>query len=315
MRPRLLLSAAATAGLLSACALLAPPCGPGCPSAHSASSSLVDFLYPKGSPPPAQNSIPELHVPLRVGLAFLPPRAGAAGPSAALREQLLERVRQHFSDRSFVSQIAIIPDYYLESARGFEGLQGVQRLYGVDVMALVSYDQVTHDDKNEWSLGYWSIVGTYVLKGDRYDISTLIDLAVIDPTTHSLVLRAGGVDTRHGNATLLAVERAARDASAESFGAAAGQMITHLDGALTDFQAAVRAGHANVHVLHKDGSSGGAGAFSALGLLGLLPLLAWRLVRKMRGRAGRSAARSRRIAQSASASFPAGLRASAHPRS
>jgi rhombotail lipoprotein len=286
MSLRFLLCAAVTACLLGGCALLEPSCGPGCPSAHSASSSLVEFLYPKGSPPP-QNSIPELHVPLRVGLAFLPPRPGAAGPDAALREQLLERVRQHFSDRSFVSQIVIIPDYYLASSRGFEGLQGVQRLYGVDVMALVSYDQVTHDDKNEWSLGYWSIVGTYVLKGDRYDISTLIDLAVIDPATRSLVLRAGGVDTRHGNTTLLAVERESRDASAASFSAAAGQMIAHLEGALTDFQAAVRAGHANVQILHKDGSSGGAGAFSALWLLSLLPLLASRLRRQLRGRAAR----------------------------
>ncbi len=36
------------------------------------SSSLVSFLYPNGSTPPQENAIPELHVPLRVGLAFLP---------------------------------------------------------------------------------------------------------------------------------------------------------------------------------------------------------------------------------------------------
>jgi rhombotail lipoprotein len=283
MRLGLLLCVTAISSLLAGCELLAPSCALGCPSAHSASSSLVDFLYPKGGPPPPQNSIPELHVPLRVGLAFLPPRPGGSAPSAVLREQLLERVRQHFSDRAFVSEIVIIPDYYLESARGFEGLQGVQRLYAVDVVALVSYDQLTHDDKNEWSLGYWSIVGAYVLKGDRYDVSTLIDLAVVDPATHSLVLRAGGVDTRHGNATLLAVQRDSRDASATSFVAASGEMITHLDGALTDFQAAVRAGHANVLVVHKDGSKGGAGAFSVVWLLSLLPVLAWRLSRRAQG--------------------------------
>jgi|HubBroStandDraft_2_1064218.scaffolds.fasta_scaffold142746_1 rhombotail lipoprotein len=280
MRLGLLLCATVVSCLLGGCELLAPSCGIGCPSTHSASSSLVDFLYPKGMKPPPENSIPELHVPLRVGLAFLPTRPGAPGPSAALREQLLEKVRQHFSDRAFVSEIVLIPDYYLESTQGFAGLQGVQRLYAVDVMALVSYDQLSHDDKNEWSFGYWSIVGAYVLKGDRYDISTLIDLAVVDPATQSLVLRAGGVDTRHGNATLLSVQREARDASAASFEAAAGEMITHLDGALTDFQAAVRAGHANVRVVHKDGSKGGAGAFSVAWLLSLLPVIAWRLWRR-----------------------------------
>ena len=62
-----------------------------------------------------------------------------------------------------------------------------QRLYGVDLMALVSYDQVAHEDDNNWSLGYVTIVGAYFLKGTRHDISTLVDLAVVDPATHSLV--------------------------------------------------------------------------------------------------------------------------------
>src|SRR5688572_6115741 len=47
-------------------------CTPNCGAQTRASSSLVDFLYPEGASPPAANSIPELRVPLRVGLAFLP---------------------------------------------------------------------------------------------------------------------------------------------------------------------------------------------------------------------------------------------------
>jgi hypothetical protein len=46
------------------------------------SSSLVEFLYPGGRVPPAQNQIPELRVPLRVRLAFLPSQNGA-GPGAS----------------------------------------------------------------------------------------------------------------------------------------------------------------------------------------------------------------------------------------
>jgi rhombotail lipoprotein len=59
------------------------------------SSSLVEFLYPDGRVPPAENQIPELKVPLRVGLAFLP-SADGAGPTAADREALLEQIRQRF---------------------------------------------------------------------------------------------------------------------------------------------------------------------------------------------------------------------------
>lgn len=64
-------------------------------------------------------------------------------------------------------------------------------------------------------------------------------------------------------------------------------MVQHLDGALTDFREQVRAGHANVRVLHKDGSHGGAGAFTLPWLLGLLALVAWRGRRAARGPAAR----------------------------
>jgi rhombotail lipoprotein len=287
MRFRFVLCISAVALVLSGCAMLNPMCGPQCGSSHRSSSSLVEFLYPNGAEPPRENSIPELHVPLRVGLTFLPARGAASGPDAALREQLLQRVRQHFSDRKFVSEIVVIPDYYLSNQRGYPGLEAVQRLYAVDVMALVSYDQVAHQDENGWSLGYLTIVGAYVLKGDRYDISTLVDLAVVDPGTRSLILRAGGVDTRRGHSTLIEVARDARASGTDGFSGASEQMIQHLDAALADFETQVRAGHANVRVVHKDGSSGGAGAFSWQWLLVLLALVAWRGRRAARDRGAR----------------------------
>ena len=79
-------------------------------------------------------------MPLRVGLAFLPgsSRVPGVGLSAVQQQALLERIQEHFSSRRFVAQIVVIPDYYLTGARGLEGLQGVQHLYDVDVIALVS---------------------------------------------------------------------------------------------------------------------------------------------------------------------------------
>ena len=239
------------------------------------SSSLVEFLYPNGSTPPAENQIPELKVPLRVGLAFLPSPDGA-GPTAADREALLEQIRQRFSSRKFVTEIVTIPDYYLRNSKGFEGLQGVQRLYTVDIMALVSYDQVEHRDENDWSLGYITIVGAYVLKGSHHDVATLVDLAVVDPVTQSLILRAGGTDSRARNSTLVDQPRAAREASAASFATATTQMIDNFDVALTKFEADVRAGKANIRVAKRESggrSGGGGGSFAPLSL-GLLALLA-----------------------------------------
>lgn len=294
MRNVFLIAAAACS--LSGCGLFDRlMCAPSCSSETRNSSSLVEFLYPNGAIPPARNQIPQLRVPLRVGLAFLPeqPTGDASLPSAK-KQELLERIRARFQDRKFVSEIVVIPDYYLTTSRaipglasanvsGFAGLEGVQRLYNIDVMALVSYDQVKHLDDNEWSLGYLTIVGAYVLKGSRHDTVTLVDLAVVDPATRSLVLRAGGTDTRHGNTTLVDQQREARAAGVESFAAATSQMIENFDTALTTFEADVRSGKANVRVARRDaganpagggGGAGGGGAVDWLALSALVSLIA-----------------------------------------
>jgi rhombotail lipoprotein len=286
MKPRVLragrtLALTGVAALtLSGCTALDALFGTANDGRHSRnSSSLVEFLYPDGHVPPAQNQIPELRVPLHVGLAFLPSNEGA-GPTAAQREELLEQIRQRFASRKFVTEIVTIPDYYLRDQRGFEGLQGVQRLYSVDVMALVSYDQVEHMDENDWSLGYLTIVGAYVLKGSHHDVATLVDLAVVDPVTQSLILRAGGTDSRARNSTLVDQPREARQANAASFGAATTQMIDNFDVALTKFEADVREGKANIRVAKRDSGSragsGGGGSFAPLSLGVLMILVAAR---------------------------------------
>ena len=262
---------------LSGCANLA--CFSSCQRHTQNSTSLVEFLYPNGSAPPAQDAQPQLHLPLRVGLAFLPSNGGTEiGPDAAQKEALLQEIRKRFVSRKFITEIVVIPDYYLQGKRGFEGLQGVQRLYGIDLMALVSYDQVAHEDDNHWSLGYITIVGAYVLKGTRHDVSTLVDLAVVDPATRSLVLRAGGFDTRHGTVALINENRRLRETATEGFNVATQQMIDHFDSALTAFESDVREGKANVKVVSNHGkpSYGGGGSIDWLVLLFLLPMAAVR---------------------------------------
>lgn len=285
---------------LAGCANLGPWCLLSCHSERHNSSSLVGFLYPHGAEPPARDQIPELRLPLRVGLAFLPQgnSGSTIGLAAAQREILLDRIRKHFSSREFVAEIVVIPDYYLTGTRGFEGLEGVQRLYNVDLMALVSYDQVTNQDVNAWSIAYWTIAGAYVVKGSRYDVATLVDLAVIDPASRSLVLRAGGTNTRHGNATMIAESSQVRASSDAGFSAATSEMIEHFDQALDKFQSDVRAGTANVRVVRTGGSAsggsrsgfsgGGVGAFEWLDLLLLLPFALTRVVRPADSKEGDS---------------------------
>jgi hypothetical protein len=109
-----------------------------------------------------------------------------------------------------------------------------------------------------------------------------VDLAVVHPATRSLVLRAGGTDTRHANTTLAEQERESRLASSASFDAATQRMIGNFDVALKQFEADVKAGKANVRVVQRNaiastgGGHGGGGSFAAAWLLLLLPLALWR---------------------------------------
>lgn len=285
MKTRVYVMVAALAVAVSGCSILDHAfCASSCGSQSHSSSSLVSFLYPEGKMPPREDTIPELRVPLRVGLAFLPSQTGQSIGElpASAREELMERIKKRFADRKFVSEIVTIPDYYLKNAKGYEGLQGVQRLYNVDIMALVSYDQVAHLDDNSWSLGYVTIVGAYVLKGSRHDITTLIDLAVIDPTSRSLVLRAGGTDSRHGNTTLVEQDREARTSATESFSAATDVMIDNFDGALRKFESDVKDGKANVKIVNRNSQrtasagGGGGGSINALLVASMAGLLAIR---------------------------------------
>ena len=58
-------------------------------------------------------------------------------------------------------------------------------------------------------------------------------------------------------------------------------MIEHFETALNDFEAEVRAGHANVRVVHKDGrDGGGALGWAELGFLALLAALRGALPRR-----------------------------------
>ena len=266
MRPRTWLLLAVAAVSSAGCvALDHVMCMPNCRTQVHNSSSLVSYLYPDGAPPPANDSMPELRVPLRVGLAFLPPQGGSSVVQLdeAHKALLLERIRGRFASRKFVSEIVIIPDYYLQSSRGFEGLAGVQRLYDVDLMALVSYDQVTHTSDTAASLTYWTILGAYFIPGSVNDTTTLVDLAVVDPPTRSLVLRAGGTDTNHHSTTLIDMSRETRHDSSASFDAATNHMIDHFDTALLAFEQEVHEGKARVHVVARNGGhGGGAGAWS-----------------------------------------------------
>ncbi len=262
-----------TAILVSACAGLF-----GSGGRQGVSSSLVDYLYPSGEVPPRQEgAIPQLELPLAVGLAFVPSQSGGNQVlSEAERMQLLNDVKKTFEGRDFIAEIAVIPDAYMRSSRGFDSLEQTARLYGLDVIALVSYDQVAHSDERTSSFLYWTIVGAYMVKGNKNDVQTFVDTAVFDVATRKLLFRAPGINEFKSTSTFVNVERDVRVSQQKGFALAMADMTVNLDKELAVFKERIRT-DGSVRVTRVGNSTGGGGAadlgFLAL-LVGLLTLTA-----------------------------------------
>ena len=225
---------------------------------NGTSSSLVDYLYPNGEVPPVvHDTIPYLELPLRVGIAFVPGYVGPGTISEATKMRLLENVKANFVDREYIGQIEIIPDTYLRSSTGVTGMQQVARVYGVDVMALVSYDQVAVSEDNPSGILYWTIVGSYFIKATSNEVQTFVDTAVFDVKTARLLFRAPGTHAMSDRSTLVEAGEVVRKAKDESFGAAMDQMTGNLAAELDRFRERVQEDPTVADVKWKPGSGGG----------------------------------------------------------
>jgi len=234
------------------------------------SSSLVDYLYPAGDLRVSESTaIPRLNLPLRVGIAFVPSKsARASALSEATKMDLLEKVRAAFLDRDYIEHIEVIPDTYLRSSTGFGGMQQVARLYGVDVMALVSYDQVSASEDRKSSFLYWTIIGAYVVKGTQNEVQTFVDTAVFDVTSRSLLFRAPGIDKLRQRSTAVEAAESVRKGRNASFDSAIESMAVNLSHELDGFEARVQDSSSVAEVRWKEPGKGGS--TSALTILLLL---------------------------------------------
>ena len=254
-----------------------------------AASSVVDYLYPADAEGVAvEPSIPTLALPVRVGIAFVP--EGRRGVPAwassrylteADKADLLERVATHFRKYEFVQSIEVIPSAYLTSGGSFANLDQIRTMYGTDVIALVSFDQVQFTDEGLLSLTYWTLVGAYVVSGEKNDTSTMLDTVVYDVPSRSLLFRAPGTSKVEGRSTPVNLSEALREDSLQGFREAATEMTANLDTQLARFRERLKEEPDRARIVHRDGSADGG----ALGAPASLALLLFAGLRR-RGRGG-----------------------------
>ena len=240
--------------LLSSCSMLVSQQS----GKQSVSSSLMDFLYPNKEDRAVHSAeVPLLTLPVKVGIAFVP-STGFQKEAVHSKDQyeLLEKVKAAFVQYDYIDRIEVIPSTYLAGGDGFNTLEQVGRLYDVDVMALVSYDQVTQSVENNAALLYWTIVGMYVIPGNENTVQTFVDTAVFDIKSRKMLFRAPGISKLEKRTTAIGIDETLAEKSMQGFDLAVTDMTKNLDDELARFKVRVKE-EKIAKVEHSNNYSGG----------------------------------------------------------
>jgi rhombotail lipoprotein len=182
-------------------------------------------------------------------------------------------VAAQFKTLPFVQSIEVIPSTYLRPGGGFDNLDQLRAMLGIDVITLISYDQVQASRDTEASIAYWTIVGAYVVPAQRNSTHTLMEAVVYDIASRSLLFRAPGTSATTNNATLFRTEHELQKDAAAGIAAASAQMTTNLAQELELFKVRARQEPNTVRIEHKPGYTGG-GSLDGISAVLVLALLA-----------------------------------------
>lgn len=249
---------------LSACSSLLMQGG----NKKAISSSLMDFLYPdENSRSEHVAEIPVLTLPVKVGIAFVPSKHWAGERVSSTQQiALLDTVKNAFMQYEFINNIEIIPSDYLKGGEGFTTLEQVSRLYDVDVIALVSYDQVTQSMEKKAALLYWTIVGMYVIPANENSVQTFVDTAVFDVKSKKMLFRAPGISKLSESSTAIKIDDVLAQKSVQGFELAVADMTKNLDAELARFKTRVKEEQV-AKIEHREGYGGGSMTWLTLAVL------------------------------------------------
>jgi rhombotail lipoprotein len=243
------------------------------PSAHRQASSVVQYLYPKNQDHKDKPSIPVLSLPLKVGVAFVPEERDSkygtryTQDGAAFTEEqkmeLMKQVSKSFRNYPFVQSVQLIPTIYLQPGGGFANLDQIRSMFGIDVVVLLSYDQVQFRDQGLLSLTYLTVVGAYTIPGEKNDTQTMIDAVVYDLGSQQLLFRAPGTSKIKGAATPINLTEELRHDSEQGFKNAATDLTKNFDDQLAAFKDELKKSPEQIRIETKPGytraSVGGLG--------------------------------------------------------
>ena len=288
------------------CTLFLLPLGACASGVHGRqTSSAVDYLYPGRKDVAIQPAVPVLRLPLKVGVAFTPESEGSRssrGQSFSEKDKLdlMREISERFRRQPYVRSIELIPSSYLSPRGGFANVDQLRTMFGLDVLVLLSYDQIQFSDETKLGVTYLSIVGAYLINGQKNDTRTLMEAVVYDIPSRTLLFRAPGLSQVRGTSAPVNQTLKLRADMDRSFREAAEDLATNLESELGRFAERVKESPEQVRVVEtaayeaaraRSARSGGTGGGSSGALLGLgvVLLVGASTAIRSRSRGGRNA--------------------------
>ncbi len=240
----------------------------GCVQHTSHSSSVVEYLYPGKQAVMETPTVPRLTLPLNVGIAFVPESSWHHEKVLTERDKmaLMRNVSDHFKKFEFIKSIELIPSAYLKPEGSFTNLNQIKTMYGIDVIALLSFDQTQFTDEGLASISYLTLVGAYVVPGEKNDTHTMLDAAVYDIQSKKMLFRAPGISRIKSNATPINLQEKRRLDREQGFAEASVELIENLDLQLELFKEKLKENPEEYEIAHRPGSQG-AGSFGPVSLI------------------------------------------------
>ena len=280
MRDLFLLAMILVMTLLSGCSLYRQ-------GESRSNSSLVEYLYPNNKQGVLiEPTVPVLSLPLKVGIAFVPEGCSSYnrfGLSENQKNRLLKEISDSFlSNHRFFEKMDVIPSQYLLRKGGFENLDDIKKNFDIDVIVLLSYDQVQYTNENFVSLVYYyTLVGEYIFEGDKNDTNTLIDAAVYDIASRKMLFRATGTSLVKGESTRARLTEQLRQDSYQGFESAISKLNVQLAYEMYSFRQKLKKKETDVTIAYRSGSRGG-GSFDMFGGVLIILFGAVRYFRKQK---------------------------------
>lgn len=225
--------------ILMACLLLCSGCASYNNSLRTVQrqSNLASFLF-SGNAPQAPAQKAPLHLPAKVGIAFVPGDPASSNIPETTQKEVIEAVRSQLAKHTkYVAGAQAIPSIYLTPRGGVQNLEQVAQQFGVDVIVILGANQFQKHERNSLAaLLDVTIIGQYLIPGNTVDTATVLEAAVYHVPSRALIFRTDGASQKRSRSTDYGSSQTAQNDAVSSILDASKKLVVSIGEALIGFE-------------------------------------------------------------------------------